>query len=229
MKFVNTPHGSLATCLFTLILCVTWSGAAFAGMRLPSLPGPGKSSESVTSGSGGGHANMRGFKQPVTITHPTKNFRYTIPAGWAISGTEKASDDVNNVPRNPTFQNIEVEGKKIGPCSFGITIEPMVKSFPRASAVASGLKKDKERIEIKQVMEAKRRDQGDPKKKCGFIGWQTYEAQRPDPTYRRGIYYQGYDQDNELYVFNASCEDRHFQACKDAMLKIIESIKFCVK
>ena len=48
--------------------------------------------------------------------------------------------------------------------------------------------------------------------------------------YRRGIYYQGYDQDNELYVFNASCSsEQDFQTCKDVMLRIIESIQFCVK
>jgi len=189
MKFVNTTRVSMATCLFMLIMCVIWSGVAFASLHVPGLPGVGRL-KSTTSGSGsvsagGGHPEMRSFKQSVTITHPTKNFRYTIPAGWAISSLRdgKASDNLANVPeRNPVFQNIEIEGKKVGPCTFGITIEPMVKSFPRASAVAAGLKKDRERIEIKQVTEAKRRDQGDPKKKCSFIGWQTYEAQRPDPT-----------------------------------------------
>jgi hypothetical protein len=216
-----------------------WSGVAFAGMSLPGLPGVGKklagdsSSASGTASGGAGNANSRSFKQSVTITHPTKNFRYTIPAGWAISAGDvgdKASDDVNNVPvHNPSFQNITVEGKTVGPCGFTMTIEPMVKSFPRDSSVAAGLKQDKERIAIKQVVDAKRRDQGDPKKKCSFIGWQTEEAQRPDPTYGRGINYRGYDQDNVSYTFRAACADKDFQACRKDFLQIINSIQFCVK
>jgi len=178
-------------------------------------------------------SEMLSFKEDVTFTHPTRNFRYTIPAGWGISlkhGDNRASNDPKTVDHDdPSFQSRAVEGKKIGPCSFGITIEPMVKSHPRGAAVAAGLKRDRERIEIKQVLEAKRRDQGDPKKKCSFIGWQTYEAPRRDPSNNRHIFYQGYDQDNVLYVFNTGSEDRHFEMCKADFMKIIESVKFCIR
>ena len=230
MKFVNAPRTSMAICLFTLIMCAMWSGLAFAGMSLPRLPIPGKQVEKGVSGSGAvseesraakGRKGHAALKEAVTIMHPERNFRVTIPAGWH-------SGDVNNIRAiGHEFQN--VVGGELGGCVFGWTIEPMVKSFPAASSVAAGLKQDKERIEIKQVMEAKRRDQGDPKKKCSFIGWQTYEAQRPDPTYRRNILYRGFDQDNVSYTFGASCEERDFQACKDDLLRIIESIQFCVK
>ena len=216
MKCVNTLFGSVAIGLFTLIMCVMWSHvavAAFSLPGLPSLPGPGgpsveggSSGSRAASGSGGGDINRRNFKQAVTITHPTSNFRYTMPAGWRIVIQDKASDDVANVPaRLPVFHK-DIETAKAR-CIFNITVEPMVKSFPRASAVAAGLKKDKERIEIKQVVETKRRDQGDPKKKCHFVGWYTEEAQRPDPTYNRSIFYRGYDQDNVYYNFGAACED----------------------
>ena len=238
MKCVNTVLGFVAICLFTFIMCAMWSHAAVAALRLPGVPGlPGPGGSSVESGSsgsgaasggGGDDISMRTFKQSVTITHPTRNFRYTMPAEWRIVIQDKASDDVANVPeRLPVFHKDIAMSK--ARCIFNITVEPMVKSFPRASAVASGLKRDKERIEIKQVVEAKRRDQGDPKKKCHFIGWYTEEAQRPDPTYNRSIFYQGYDHDNVLYVFGATCEDPMFQDCRGDFLKIMESIQFCVK
>ena len=235
MKCVKTLFGSAAIGLFTLIMCVMWSHVAVAAFSLPGLPGlPGPGGSSVESGSGaasGGGAgaiNRRNFKQAVTITHPTSNFRYTMPAGWRIVIQDKASDDVANVPaRLPVFHK-DIETAKAR-CIFNITVEPMVKSFPRASAVAAGLKKDKERIEIKQVVVTKRRDQGDPKKKCSFIGWQTIEAQRPDPTYNRSIFYRGYDQDNVSYTFAGACLDTKFAACREDFLKIMESIQFCVK
>ena len=224
---VSTPRGAVAICLFTLIMCVMWSGAAFAAFGLPSLPSVGKSAtrdSGAASGESGAAKTWKshvGLKEAVTIMHPTKNFRLTIPAGWN-------TEDMNNIRAiGHTFQKV-VNGE-IGHCTFGWTIEPMVKSFPRASAVAAGLKQDKERIEIKQVEATKRRDQGDPKKKCSFIGWQTIEAQRPDPKYNRSIFYRGYDQDNVLYTFGAACEDTKFQACRDDFLKIMESIQFCVK
>jgi hypothetical protein len=168
-----------------------------------------------------GRKSHTALKEAVTIMHPERNFRVTIPAGWN-------SGDVNNIRAiGHEFQN--VVGGELGGCVFGWTIEPMVKSFPAASSVASGLKQDKERIAIKQVVSAKRRDQGDPKKKCSFIGWQTEEAQRPDPTYNRSIFYRGYDQDNVSYTFGAACPDTKFESCRNDFMKIIESIQFCVK
>ena len=174
--------------------------------------------------------NERTFSSAVTIKHPEKNFRYTIPQGWRVVLDEENRDSsvVANVPtRNPMFAKGGSNG--ISTCVFGMTIEPMVASFPRGHAVAAGLKQDKERISIKQVKEAKRRDQSDPKKKCSFIGWQTYEAERPDPTYNRSIFYRGYDQSNVMYTFGAVCQDQFFAECQDELLSIIESIDFCVE
>jgi hypothetical protein len=91
------------------------------------------------------------------------------------------------------------------------------------------LQSDGEHIEIKQVVSAKRRDQGDPKKKCSFIGWITEEAQRPDPTYNRSIHYRGYDQDNVSYTFSTACKDTQFAMCREDFVKTMDSIKFCVK
>ena len=229
MKCVSSLCASRALCLFALSICVMWSGVAFAAFSLPSLPGPGQA-KSVTGGSDAASGESRAaktwkshiaLKEAVTIIHPTKNFRVTIPAGWN-------SEDMNNIRDiGHEFQN--VVGGALGGCVFTWHIEPMVKSFPAASAVAAGLKQDKERIAIKQVVETRRRDQGDPKKKCHFIGWYAEEAQRPDPKHNRSIFYRGYDQDNVHYVFGAACEDTKFQACRNDFLKIMESIQFCVK
>ncbi len=52
----------------------------------------------------------------------------------------------------------------------------MLPSFPRKASVDASLKSDKERVQIKQYLEAKRRDDGDAKKKCGVIGWEIVEA-----------------------------------------------------
>ena len=223
-------------CLFALlslgIMAVATAEAAFG---LPSVESVGKSAvrsgvEKGSSSAAGGSMGSRPFSKATTVTHPEKNFRYTLPADWGISGLpdNKASDDVKNIPKhNPVFQNMP--GGKIGPCAFGITIEPMVASFPRGSAVAAGLKQDKERIAIKQVETTKRRDQGDPKKKCASIGWETTEAKRPEAGNRRGIYYRAYDQDNVMYIFGASSEDQNFEMCKKDLKAIIDSIQFCVK
>ena len=223
MKFFGTPRASVALCLLTCIMCVLWSNAAFAAFGLPSLPSvPGKSdSVSRESGPAKTRKSHIGLKEAVTIVHPTRNFRVTIPAGWN-------TEDVKNI-RDIGHDFQKVVGGEIGNCAFGWTIEPMVKSFSAASAVAAGLKSDRERIEIKQVATTKRRDQGDPKKKCSFIGWQTEEAPRPDPKYNRSIYYRGFDQDNVLYTFNAACKDTEFDMCRSDFLKIMESIQFCVK
>jgi len=229
MKFINRPCASVALCLFALIICAIWCGTAFAGMSLPGSVRSlgGDSGEKSRSAQGRDAAFARTLKQPVTITHPTKDFRYTIPAGWYIIDSKgDISDDVKDVPaHNPTF------GFDKGKCNFSMVIEPMVKSFQRASSVSAMEKQAKEQVEIQKVEKGsvKRRDQGDPKKKCSFIGVQHIEAQRPDPTYNRSMFYRGYDQDNVSYTFGAACKDTAFQACREDFLKIMESIKFCVK
>ena len=222
------------------------STTAHAAFGVPGVPGVGSvgrqvinagerkatSSQSSSRASGDLTPSKLSFKQPVTIVHHERNFQYTIPAGWGIvtRNDNLASNDIKNIPdHNPEFISIAVEGKQIGPCAFGITIQPMVPSFPRGSAVAASLKRDKERILIKEVVEAKRRDYGDKKKKCSVLGWQTTEDKRPQPSYRRGIYYQAYDQDNVMYVFGTGSEDMNFQQCQKDLSAIIESIKFCVK
>jgi len=229
MKSLNAPGKRAAICLFTLFLCLMWGGAAFAAIHLPGLSGQGR--KSVTRDTGG-TPKYRGFKQPVTITHPTRNFRYTIPAGWGIvlsSGDTSASNDPNNVDHDkPHLGNVVLEGKRFGPCNFTITIEQMVKTFPRAAAAAAGLKKDMEEIKRQNVQETKRRDQGDPKKACSFLGWQTTQASTSHYVGRH-ILYEGYDQDNIHYIFDASSKDEYFEECRADLLKIIESVQFCVK
>ena len=228
MKCISTQRASLAFCLFTLVMCVIWSSTAFAGMSLPGagLRGLSKQSESGSSGSDKS-SGWRTFKQPVTITHPTKNFQYAIPAGWSALDAEGKDSDDPKVIQELTGNLVKKVGNTV--CSFSYTIQPMAKSFPSASSVAAGLKQDRERIQTKEVKETKRRDQGDPKKKCSFIGWQTYEDKRPDPTHNRSIFYRGYDQDNVSYTFGAVCVDKEFDVCKDELLQIIDSVKFCVK
>lgn len=163
----------------------------------PGAPAPGKSGGSTA---------------PATYKNTARGFSYTIPAGW-----EKIEGDPNS----------EAVGFKKSGTSWGFSIHmnQMTPSFPRKSAVDAGLKQDKERISIKQVLEAKRRDAGDQKKKCGVIGWEQTEAPQKNGIQR--IIWQSYDGDNYYMNIMAFSSNEDFAAAKATLREIMDSIKFC--
>jgi hypothetical protein len=153
-----------------------------------------------------------GSTSPVTYTNTARNFSFTIPAGWEIVSGDPNSDDV-------------VFRKSGASWGFGIHMTQMLPSFPRKAAVDAGLKQDKERIKINQVLEARRRDEGSPKKKCGLIGWEFTEAPQTNGIER--IIWQGYDRDNYYINLMAYSSTQDFNAARSTLREIMDSIKFC--
>jgi hypothetical protein len=153
-----------------------------------------------------------GSTAPVTYKNSARNFSYTIPAGW-----EKIEGEPNSE---------SVGFKKAGTSwGFSISMNQMVPSFPRKASVETSLKQEKERVTIKQLLEAKRRDDGDPKKKCGVIGWEIVEA--PQKAGIQRIIRQCYDSENYYMNLMAYSSTEDFAAARATLREIMDSIKFC--
>lgn len=150
--------------------------------------------------------------QDTTYTNAARNFQFTIPAGWEIVEGSPDSESVG-------FRNMKTT------MGFNFHAEQMVPSFPRGSAVTAGLKQDQERVTIKKLLAAKRRDDGDAKKKCGVIGWEIVEAPQKNDFQR--IIWQCYDGQNFYMNFMAYSENKDFAASEATLRKIMDSIKFC--
>ncbi|MFZ5810600.1 MAG: hypothetical protein ACOY4F_01000 [Thermodesulfobacteriota bacterium] len=150
--------------------------------------------------------------QDTTFTNTARKFQFTIPAGWEIVEGSPDSESVGFRYMKTTM-------------GFNFHAEQMVPSFPRASAVSAGLKQDQERVTIKKLLQAKRRDDGDAKKKCGVIGWEIVEAPQKNGFQR--IIWQCYDGENFYMNFMAYSENQEFSASEATLRKIMDSIKFC--
>lgn len=153
-----------------------------------------------------------GYATPMTFKNTARNFSYTIPAGW-----EKIQGD-------PDSESVQF--KKVG-ASWGFTIHitQMLPSFPRKASVEASLKSDRERVQIKQLIEAKRRDDGDAKKKCGVIGWEIVEAPQKNGFQR--IIWQAYDGENFYMNLMAHSTNEDFAAAQPTLREIMDSITFC--
>jgi hypothetical protein len=181
-------------------------------------PGTGYIPSVSTSAPSGGSPTAAapastGSTAPKTYKNVARKYEYTIPAGWELINGDPGSDSVGF--------------KKVGASwGFLIHIEQMVPSFPRDAAVKAGLKSDQERIQIKKILEARRRDDGSAKKGgCGVIGWELTEAPQ-DNSFQR-IIWQAYDGENFYMNFNAYSANEDFQAAKATLRQIMDSIKFC--
>ncbi len=163
-------------------------------------------------GYGANGPGSAGSASPVTYTNSARNFSFTIPAGWEIVSGDPNSDDV-------------VFRKSGASWGFGIHMTRMLPSFPRKAAVDAGLKQDKERIKINQVLEARRRDEGNLKKKCSLIGWEFTEAPQTNGIER--IIWQGYDRDNYYINLMAYSSTQDFNAARTTLREIMDSIRFC--
>lgn len=159
-----------------------------------------------------GPASAAGSTAPVTYRNAARNVQYTIPAGW-----ERVEGDPNTE---------SVGFKKAGASwGFNVHMNQMVPSFPRKAAVDAGLKQDKERVTIRQLLEARRRDDGDAKRKCGVIGWEIVEAPQKNSFQR--IIWQCYDGENYYMNFMAYSSNGDFNAARTTLREVMDSVKFC--
>ncbi|GFK95938.1 hypothetical protein NNJEOMEG_03811 [Fundidesulfovibrio magnetotacticus] len=150
--------------------------------------------------------------QATTFKNTARNLEFTIPAGWEKVSGEPESDSVS-------FQK---PGSTMG---FTLHMTQMQPSFPAKASVDASLKSAKEDIKIKKLLEAKRRDDGDPKKKCGVIGWEVVEAPQTNGIQR--IIWQCYDGQNFYINLMAYSSNEEFQAAQPTLRQVMDSIKFC--
>jgi len=180
---------------------------AVTGGKKAAAPGDGAA---ASPGAASGGAGVLG--RDTTYKNPARNFEFTIPAGWKQESGDPASESVLFMKPGTTW-------------SFQFHLEQMVPSFPRKASVEASLKQAKEMVTIKKYLEAKRRDDGDAKKKCGVIGWEIVEAAQKND-YQR-IIWQAYDGENFYMNFMASSENKDFEAARAALRQIMDSIRFC--
>lgn len=195
---------------FSLVLVYSTCFAQF-GLPIPgvdALKGGKKGATPEAAPASGG----KKLASDTTFTNAARKYQYTVPAGWEIVQGDPTGEDVGFHKMGTTM-------------SFTIHITQMTPSFPRKASVDASLKQEKERVQIKQLLEAKRRDDGANKKDCGVIGWQITEAPQKND-YQR-IIWQCYDGQNYYMNFNASSENKNFEASRATLETIIQSIKFC--
>lgn len=164
------------------------------------------------SGKGFSGGVSKPLGQDTTFKNTSRNFAFTIPAGWEKVSGEPDSEDVS-------FQK---PGTTMG---FTLHMTRMQPSFQAKASVDASLKSAKEDVKINKLLEAKRRDDGSSKKKCGIIGWEVVEAPQKNGIQR--IIWQGYDKDNYYMNFMAFSANEDFAASRAVMRQVMDSIKFC--
>ncbi|MGR8933547.1 MAG: hypothetical protein ACU837_04065 [Gammaproteobacteria bacterium] len=157
-----------------------------------------------------------GSTAPVAYKNTSRNFSFTLPAGWA-----KMEGDVNS--DSVLFMQQPVSNT----CSFQIHITRMQTNFPAEASVKASLKSAKQDIKIGKLLSAKRRDESGKEhgKKVRFTrGWEIVENGQPGG-YQR-IIYQAYDRQNYYLNMLGAASTERFAACRPALRQIINSIKF---
>ena len=208
----------LAALLFALALCLPSPAVAQFGLiqqGLDAVTSGKKAAEPAGSGGSGAKGGSGGgavLASDTTFKNPARGFEFTIPAGWKLESGDPASESVLFMKPGTTF-------------GFQFHLEQMVPSFPRKASVEASLKQAKEMVGINKYLEAKRRDDGDAKKKCGVIGWEIVEAPQKND-YQR-IIWQAYDGENYYMNFMAHSENKDFAAARPVLRQIMDSIKFC--
>ncbi|WP_428560163.1 MAG: hypothetical protein ACP59X_15930 [Solidesulfovibrio sp. DCME] len=200
--------------LVTLALCVPSAAQAQWGLLqqgVDAVTGARKGAAPAAPGVSPG-ASAGALARDTTYQNPARNFSFTVPAGWKLENGDPASESVLFMKPGSSW-------------SFQFHIEQMVPSFPRKSSVEASLKQAKEMVTIKKYQEARRRDDGDAKGKCGVIGWEITEAPQKND-YQR-IIWQAYDGQNFYFNFMAASENKDFEAARASLRQIMDSIRFC--
>lgn len=156
----------------------------------------------------------KGYATAQTFTNAERKFSYTIPAGWRLERGDPAGKD-------PVFM------KPGTTWSFQFHYTPMNADFPAAASVAASLKQSQGEVKTGRLIEAKRRDIGDYKKKCGAIGWEITESRTGGGESHQRVIWQGYDGQNYYYNFNTAAHPDQFEAAKTELRSIQDSIRLC--
>lgn len=154
--------------------------------------------------------------EEVTYKNKDRNFSVTIPAGWS-----KQNGDVNS---ETVLFMAEPLTKT---CSFQFHMTRMQMDFPAEASVKASLDSAKKDIAIDKNISAKRRDESGMEngKQVKFTrGWELVEKGKAGSPQR--IIYQAYDRQNYYMNMMAAAETEHFEECRPALQKIIDSIKF---
>ncbi|WP_300158915.1 hypothetical protein [Solidesulfovibrio sp.] len=179
---------------------------AVTGAKKPAAP-------AQTQGASAGPGAAAGtLARDTTYKNAARSFEFTVPAGWKLESGDPGSESVLFMKPGTSW-------------SFQFHIEQMVPSFPRKASVEASLKQAKEMVTIKKYQDARRRDDGDAKGKCGVIGWEITEAPQKND-YER-IIWQAYDGQNFYMNFMASSENKDFEAARATLRQVMDSIRFC--
>lgn len=203
--------------LFLLLVCLGAPGSALAQFGIlqqgidavTSGKKPGAPAGGAAGAAAGGGAVL---SRDTTYKNAARGFEFTIPAGWKLVSGDPASESVSFMKPGSSW-------------GFQFHIEQMVPSFPRQASVTASLKQAKEMVSINKYLEARRRDDGNPKAKCGVIGWEIVEAPQKNSFQR--IIWQAYDGQNFYMNFMAHSENAEFAAARATLRQIMDSIKFC--
>ncbi len=145
---------------------------------------------------------------PVTYKNTSRNFSFTLPAGW-------------EPVKNPNTGEVSV-GKPGTRSAFIIHYTQMVPSFPAKAGVDASLKTAKEEVTINKLLSAKRRDDAGGK----IIGWEVVESPTGGGGSHQRIIWQCYDGQNYYYNFNAATSPEQFNASRSELQGLINSVKF---
>lgn len=156
----------------------------------------------------------KGYASPQTFTNAEHGFSYTVPAGWRLQGGEPSGND-------PVFM------KPGTTMSFQFHFTAMTPDFPAGASVAASLKQAQQEVKTGKYSEAKRRDDGDYKKKCGVIGWEVTETPSGGGGSHQRIIWQCYSGRNFYFNFMAAAHPDQFEAAKTELRTALDSIKFC--
>lgn len=202
-------RGVLVLSVLCLVLSLPQAALAQFGLLRQGIDAVTTGGKSAAPGAGAGAGALT---QATTYKNPARQFEFTIPAGWKLQNGDPAGESVLFMKPGTTW-------------SFQFHLEQMVPSFPRQASVTASLKQAKEMVTIKKYLEARRRDDGSPKAKCGVIGWEIVEAPQKNGFQR--IIWQAYDGQNFYMNFMAASENKDFAAARATLRQIIDSIKFC--
>ncbi len=208
----------LIAVLATLMLSVPAAALAQLGLLQQGIDAvtSGKKAVSPPGTTGapgaGGAAGAGTLARDTVYKNSARSFEFTIPAGWKLESGDPASESVLFMKPGTSW-------------SFQFHIEQMTPSFPRKASVSASLKQAKEMVSIKKYQEARRRDDGNARQKCGVIGWEIVEAAQKNG-YER-IIWQAYDGENYYMNFMAASENQAFEAARPELRRIMDSIRFC--
>lgn len=206
----------LAAVLVVVAVCFPVAALAQFGLLQQGIDAVTAGKKSAAPSAGGASAAPGAaagtLARDTTYKNAARNFEFTIPAGWKLENGDPGSESVLFMKPGTTW-------------SFQFHIEQMVPSFPRKASVDASLKQAKEMVTIKKYQDARRRDDGNPKAKCGVIGWEITEAPQKND-YER-IIWQAYDGQNFYMNFMAASENKDFEAARATLRQIMDSIRFC--